>query len=472
MKNIKFKFVALSILITFGLATTSCVDDDFGTPQAGPQDPVEIDGTILSIDAVLGEIAQNDGDVTTLSFVENTYVEGYVVSSDEGGNFFKELWIQDKPENPTAAIRIAIDISSMFGTYNVGRRIYVKLDGLSVGLDSGNPSIGIANGDRINRLPAPQAEDAIIRDTVIKEIVAKEVNMGSINRGLIGQFIKFQSAQFPASSIEDELTFAAEPFDEFDAEKTMESCSSNATIQVGTSTFSDFKAVRLPSGAGEISGVLLRSFNDEGYLFKINSVEDINFDQDRCDPLLFSCGLADTDAANTLIDVDFENQTINTPVNISGWTNYIEAGSQPWEAYVDNGQNESLGISARVGSFQSDDDSTISWLITPEIPIEENSKVTFEFKTSNSFSDSSILQVLFSTNWDGTEDGIADAEWGLIDDAEIVQNSVFFPEWINSGLVDLSCFEGNGHIAFKYSGSGEESSDGTYELDDIVIKVE
>jgi hypothetical protein len=36
----------------------------------------------------------------------------------------------------------------------------------------------------------------------------------------------------------------------------------------------------------------------------------------------------------------------------------------------------------------------------------------------------------------------------------------------------MSCFEGNGHIAFRYIGSGGEASDGTYELDDILISVE
>ncbi|WAC00826.1 hypothetical protein N7U66_11115 [Lacinutrix neustonica] len=40
--------------------------------------------------------------------------------------------------------------------------------------------------------------------------------------------------------------------------------------------------------------------------------------------------------------------------------------------------------------------------------------------------------------------------------------------WI-LGNVDLSCGTGVIHIAFKYTGSGDQSSDGTYELDDISI---
>ncbi|QQY82623.1 hypothetical protein JJL45_01100 [Tamlana sp. s12] len=41
--------------------------------------------------------------------------------------------------------------------------------------------------------------------------------------------------------------------------------------------------------------------------------------------------------------------------------------------------------------------------------------------------------------------------------------------WFNSGVVDLSCATGVMHIAFKYTGGGQESFDGVYELDDIRI---
>lgn len=472
MKNITSKLLRVSLAIAFAVSVFSCVEDDFDLPQEGVLQPVEIDGTVIPISSVLGEIAQNDNELLTLTFQENLYTTGYVVNSDEGGNFFKELWIQDEPENPTAAIRISLDVPDLFGKYEIGRKIFIQLDGLTIGPDSGNPSIGIVNGTRIGRIPRSQAEQIILRDNVLEEVVAKEVNMSDLNRSLIGQFIKFPDAQFPRLSVEQGLSFASEPNDEFDAERTLESCSSNASIQVGTSTFSDFKGIRLPSSAGEISGVLLRSFADEAFLFKLNTVEDITFDQERCDPLIFSCGLADSPAASEFINVDFEDQNINSPVSIPGWTNYIEAGTKPWEAFVDNGTNQSLGISARVGSFNSGDDSTISWLITPEIPVDANSKITLEFKTSNSFSDASIMEVLYSVDWDGTEEGISSAEWGVIDDAEIVANSVFFGDWVSSGLVDMSCFEGSGHIAFRYTGSGAQSEDGTYELDDIFINVE
>jgi hypothetical protein len=43
---------------------------------------------------------------------------------------------------------------------------------------------------------------------------------------------------------------------------------------------------------------------------------------------------------------------------------------------------------------------------------------------------------------------------------------------IESGIVDLSCVENNGYVAFKYTGSGESDSDGTFELNDVRLAAE
>jgi hypothetical protein len=216
---------------------------------------------------------------------------------------------------------------------------------------------------------------------------------------------------------------------------------------------------------------LTRTFEGDKYTFYLNSQADASdMDGERCDPLTFSCGTT-TSAANEFLNIDFEGEGTG-PVNVAGWTNYIEAGSVNWETYSSGGTNASLGTSARIGSFQSGDDSSVAWLISPEIDIESNTKVTLEFKTSNSFSDDSNLQILYSSNWDGTESGIATAEWGIVNDATVVADGEFFGNWVESGVVDMSCFDGNGHFAFKYSGSGNAGSDGTYELDEIMVNVE
>ena len=44
-----------------------------------------------------------------------------------------------------------------------------------------------------------------------------------------------------------------------------------------------------------------------------------------------------------------------------------------------------------------------------------------------------------------------------------------FAPWFSSGNVDLSCVSGTIYIAFKYTGSGQGTFDGVYELDEISV---
>lgn len=468
--NLFFLFLAFGVVLSF----TSCVeDDDFDTPNF-TETPPEIEGNIVSLSVLEGILAQNDNEPFTFEESKDV-VEAYVISNDESGNFFKELILQDKTENPTYGIALQVDVNPLFTKFDFGRKVYVKLDGLTVGQREGNePRLGILDGSDIARIPEAFVDSIIIRDTLVADIVPVQKQLSELEFSDVNTYVELMDVQFSKSYFSENTTttYASGTEDRFDGERLLESCATDKQLIFSTSTFSDFKTLNLPTGAGSMKGVVTRDFFGEFFTFYINTPEEVVMTGERCDPLVFSCGLADAPASNELISIDFEDQNINSPVSIAGWTNYVEAGSKPWEAFVDNGTNQSLGISARVGSFRSDDESTVSWLISPEIPITDNSKITLEFKTSNSFSDDSSMQVLYSENWDGTEEGVSSADWGIIEDAIIVDDDEFFGAWVDSGLVDMSCFEGSGHIAFKYTGSGEQSEDGTYELDDIVINVE
>ena len=94
-----------------------------------------------------------------------------------------------------------------------------------------------------------------------------------------------------------------------------------------------------------------------------------------------------------------------------------------------------------------------------------------KFISSNSYADGSELELLISTEWDGTESTIQSSSWETLS-ANIVSDGEFYQNWVDSGLVDLSLFSGNGYIAFKYVGSGQALFDGTYEIDDFQVLVQ
>ncbi len=73
----------------------------------------------------------------------NIIICGYVTTSDEWGNNYKYINIEDE----TAGIQIKIDNKALYHKYKPGQRIYVKCDGLVLGDYRKLPQLGLwANG--------------------------------------------------------------------------------------------------------------------------------------------------------------------------------------------------------------------------------------------------------------------------------------------------------------------------------------
>jgi hypothetical protein len=459
----------ITILLLTLFLIISCVDDEnFDAPDLTIVDP-EIEN-VTSILAIANQVAASNDPVITFEDNES-FVPGFVISSDEAGNFFEEIIIQDKLENPNAGIRILIDVNPLFTKFELGRKIFIKLNGLSAGISNGVLTLGFldATGD-LEKIPEGQLDEFFIKSPEIGTLIPLSMNLECITGTNL--FIELDDVQFNRNQVLDGLTFAAESTDSFDGERILEGCAGGSII-FSTSTFADFNSLTLPANRGALQGILTKNFFGDEFNFVINSPTDIKFDNvERCDPIIIDCGLANVEGANTIFADDFETQTEGDPITGNGWTNYIQDGSVFWESYTSGGTNASLGISARIGSFNSGDECSVAWLITPEIDLDLQDNETFTFKTSNSFADGSRLELLFSSDWDGTPENINNAEWlGNIPQATIVSDNDFFGDWIDSGIVDLSCGQGKIYIAFKYLGSGQDDdADGTYELDEINIK--
>ncbi|MFY0632124.1 MAG: choice-of-anchor J domain-containing protein [Flavobacteriaceae bacterium] len=449
---------------SFNIPTT---EDTPFTPKAGD--------IVMDISAVIGEYIQQ-GEIFTFDALSNSensrYMTGYVISTDEGGNFFKKIILQDRPSDPTSGIAVKIDANPLYTFYEFGRKIYVKLDGLSVGEENGVLQIGKREGNHLENIPASHRNKHIIRDAEVATIVPLELDLDDLANDKENLFIRFTNVQFHRDDVlgNRPLTFASELADEFNGERTLESCTSNNNIILSTSTFSDFKALSLPKNQGTIDGIISRNFFDSFYTLVLNSPESINFINDvRCDPVALECGLAASEGSIVLFEDDFETQT-SSLVSGNGWTNFIQEGSEGFETFTSNGTNASLGVSVRIGSYNSGDPRSIAWLITPQIDLDTNVGVTLSFQSSNSFSDNSRLEVLFSHDWNGDIATITNATWGLISDAYVVEDSDSFSSWFDSGIVNLSCTSGTIYIAFRYLGSGATDSDGTFELDNVKIR--
>lgn len=471
MNSVNYKTLVGVFLLILGVA--SCVqDDDFTVSPIEVNEPI-IEGTIITVDGVvdvlLQEINDQGDEEVKVTFEETGLVmEGYVISSDRAGNFFEELILQDRAENPTAGIRVPIDINPLYVTYEFGRKIYIKLDGLTVGIENGVPTLGVLAGDAVDQIPSFREQEFITRSAEVATIVPLEIAIEDFSDDFINLYLEIDEIQFRRDNFLSgiPLSYAGEPSDEFDGQRLMESCVSGKIATLLTSTFADFKSLEVSNKQGNFTGILTKNFFGDEFVLTINTIAGIDFVNERCS---INCGLTDVVGSTNIFSDDFENQTINMPISGNGWMTFQEVGTETWEAYSSVGTNSSLGISARVSPYRSGDESTVTWLITPIIDLDQNDGETLHFKTSNSFADGSNLELLYSDNWDGNLDNILNARWICLSDAYIVQDSDFFGDWFESGIVDLSCLEGTVHLAFRYTGSGNEDFDGTYELDEISI---
>ncbi len=467
VRSYSIKLMIIIIVISMGM--NSCIEDDeFDIPDTSEM-VVDAPENTINLQSIINQYESTFAGrpPEPITFDESDgFIEGYVISSDEGGNFFRELIIQNAAQNPTAGINIQVDVNPLFTRFNVGRKVYVKLEGLTLGELNGVYTLGL--GEDLEGIQASRVDDIITRDEETVEITPRLVAIEDLRESLENQWIELTNVQFADSEIGK--TFASEQGDVFDGDRLLRTCTNffNAPIVFQTSTFADFKALTIPDGSGRVQAILSRDFRDDFFVLKANSPESLLLQETRCDFPLVSCGTASSPGINILIDEDFNSGSVGAATMPAGWTNYIESGSAAWENYFDVDINSRATL---ISNFNTDDVTSIAWLITPQLDFDAQTGEVLTFFTSNAFPDLSTLEVLFSDNWNGSPTSITSATWKPLADAVIVDNSDSFASFIFSGNISLDCVQGTGAIAFKYVGSEADGggtngqSNGTYELD-------
>ncbi|NNL82335.1 MAG: hypothetical protein HKP28_03035 [Winogradskyella sp.] len=453
----------IALLLFSLLAITSCVEDDeYNLPNITVNEVVFGDqDQIIDIDAVQGFFNQS-GEPFTFEDNPNfdVYTSGYVISSDEGGNFFEELVIQDKASNPTAGIVVQIDVNPLFTLYEFGRKVYVKLDGLTVAEDNGVIQLGKAAGNGIDKIAGSQRAEHILLDPEVATIVPLDVEISDFSNDLENLFIRLNDMQFNRGDVlgDNPLTFAAEDTDEFDGERIVESCTNQATVILSTSTFSDFKGLTLPANRGSISAILTRDFFDDFYTIVVNSPEDINFDNpDRCDPDFLECTSA-SGGGSAFYSEDFEDFS---GYNAEGWTNVnISGGNTEWIIGSFSGSSY-----AQISGFNSGDDEINVWLVTPTINMDGTTAEELSFDVQTNFDNGNILSVFVSQDFAGDP---TTATWQALDATIPSGPSSGFGSFAPVGPVNLSCLDGDIHIGFFYEGSDPNATT-RYHVDNIEI---
>lgn len=277
------------LVLTGLFLINSCVqDDDFTVPSVVAEDIEEpvLAGTQTSFRAIKQRFEGSRG-IATFTEDEDIYIEGYVVSSDETGNFFKELIIQNKtdassdPQDPRMGFRIDIDQAGLFSKYGQGRKVYVLLAGLSITRDNGVLAIGKLINGEFDKIQSVDLNDIVIRSPQVAQITPKTTTIDQLNEDDLNTLISLENIQFTNSELGK--TYAGEASDEFDGERLLESCEDADNIILSTSTFSDFVSEVIPQGTGVLTAVYSRDFFDTKDVLLVRDANDVVLDGSRCD---------------------------------------------------------------------------------------------------------------------------------------------------------------------------------------------
>lgn len=206
------------------------------------------------------------------TFTDNAYVEGYVSSTDETGNIYKTIYIQDDPTNPTEGLTVSVDMVSSYTKFPQGSKVYIELKGLAVTTYGSVVQLGMIT-DAGTRIPEKYVPSHIFRDCSVKATIVPKVmtfaQMVTANDKYIGCLIQVNNAEFDAKALC--MNYAP---DATTVDRVIRDNSTTTTRIVRNSGYASFANQIMPSGNGKFVGIY--SKYNSTYQLYINRVTDLD----------------------------------------------------------------------------------------------------------------------------------------------------------------------------------------------------
>ncbi len=412
-------------MVGFSFLFNACVKKEFTEPESTCDDQ---NYTITHTIAQLKTLFTGD----TLRITEDIIIQGTVTSTDQYGNFYKEIVIQDS----TDALCIMADASYMYTKFPVGQKIYIKCKDLYLGksydvvkLGSTYMEYGIKYFGRIQG----QAfiDDHFIKSCDNNPLEPELITLADIGPFYVYKLVKIENVQFKGEELNS--TYA----DVTNLESINHNIidEDNNTLIVRTSGYAAFAGDSLPKGSGTIIGILGK-YNDD-YQFYVRKIDEVDFSQERFAEAIFK---------------DFEDEDLYS----GGWEVYTVIGVS-WGIDYYSGNN--FANCSNYNYDTGENEETETWLISPELDLSAFTNPFISFETACNYS-GSLLQVKYSADYTGEGDP-NNATWSNL--APSLSPGSW--NWVNSGNLNLQ--ENTKYVAFVYYGTN--TSGKTWEVDDILI---
>lgn len=285
----KYFSIIRIFILSLTVFLTSCVqDDEYSTPDL--QGKCQTLTPTKTIAEVKTAYANNTATIT-----DDIIIEGYVSSSDESGNVYKTIYLQDAPENPSQGLVVSVDAVSTYTSYPQGSKVYIKLKGLAFGKYGNVLQVGYNNLDPVTntitfgRIPEKLVGNHLVRSCDPKaKIVPKVITLSQLSSSidpLIGALVQVNNAEFPVNLLCNVYAPNGTSVDRQIVDPTRNTPATTRVVR--NSGYATFASEQLPSGNGTFVGVLSR-YNST-YQFYINRVSDLNMKGPRLDGSTPSC---------------------------------------------------------------------------------------------------------------------------------------------------------------------------------------
>lgn len=200
------------------------------------------------------------------------YVRAVVVSSDEGGNYYKSMVIQDS----TAGVEMQLDLNGLYNIYPVGQKIVLICNGLFIGDYNNLPQVGwIYQGTQVGRINSMFFDNYIIKDglpslrNLPKPLTNNEIDFSGHKD--INKLVRLEKVKFKENALGQPLSF-----NEFTTDWIVYVPLANGREQevtVRTSNFAKFRSMTIEDKEYNLTGILTIYRNT--YQFMIRTKEDI-----------------------------------------------------------------------------------------------------------------------------------------------------------------------------------------------------
>ena len=261
MKKINFALVILGCLFAFSACDKNWEANEFEVPTYTGEPANKTIQDIINV-------YTSAGHMDSICHAGETFiVKATVVSSDEGGNFYKQMVVQDE----TGAIQIQINRSGLCHTYPVGQTVYINCQGLVVDNYHGVYQIGWIYQGSVGRIDGNFLDQYLFKDGLPQEVTPIDIySEADITSDIVCKLVRIHNCTFPAEWVGE--PWSVETATTSRAIATINGNSVNDLV-VRTSNYSKFRKALIPGGSGDLVGIL--SVYGSTYQLMLRTIDDV-----------------------------------------------------------------------------------------------------------------------------------------------------------------------------------------------------